>query len=61
MKHLWLILFVSFLFPAACDSKSDSKSPTGQIDSDKEQNEKSLSSGEKKKISTCTCMESIHQ
>ena len=45
MKRLWLVLFVSFLALPACGSKSDSKSPISQVDSDKKQNEKSLSKG----------------
>ena len=49
MKLLWIILFVFFLGLTACGSKSDSKSTTSQVDtnkeqinSDKEQNEQSL-------------------
>ena len=49
MKRLWVILFVFFLGLTACGSKSDSKSTTSQVDtnkeqinSDKEQNQQSL-------------------
>ena len=38
MKRLWLILFSLLLIINGCDSKTDSKSTTSQVNSDKEQN-----------------------